>query len=145
MQQCGPHDYGIDVGACGCPPGGDPRPIVSRMAQEIERLRAIVERVEALIRPDLPGVPPDGSYVVASYEGGFENEDATRVWLRDDEGSGLTPFEHGEWWVVGENSNRSQWGEVIAHDSPREDRPHVSLEVLVSADDIAQALAGEQS
>jgi hypothetical protein len=39
MQQCGPHDVGLDSVGCACPPDEDPRPIVSRLAAEIERLR----------------------------------------------------------------------------------------------------------
>lgn len=39
MQQCGPHDYGIQAGSCGCPPDGDPRPIVSKLAGELEAAR----------------------------------------------------------------------------------------------------------
>lgn len=45
MQQCGPHDYGIDSAPCGRPPGGDPRVIVSKLVGEIERLVAGAEKV----------------------------------------------------------------------------------------------------
>jgi hypothetical protein len=40
MRQCGPHDVGVDSVGCACPPDDDPRPIVSRLAAEVERLRA---------------------------------------------------------------------------------------------------------
>lgn len=39
MQVCGPHDYGVDTAPCGCPPDGDPRVIVSKLAAEVQRLR----------------------------------------------------------------------------------------------------------
>jgi hypothetical protein len=39
MQVCGPHDYGVDSAPCGCPPDGDPRVIVSKLAAEVQRLR----------------------------------------------------------------------------------------------------------
>lgn len=39
MQQCGIHDYGILAGSCGCPPDGDPRVIVSKLAGELEDAR----------------------------------------------------------------------------------------------------------
>jgi hypothetical protein len=38
MQQCGPHDYGLHEMGCMCP-DGDPRVVISRMFQEIQRLR----------------------------------------------------------------------------------------------------------
>jgi hypothetical protein len=43
QQQCGPHDYGITGGTCGCPPG-DPRPVISRLIAEIQRLRSSSKR-----------------------------------------------------------------------------------------------------
>jgi hypothetical protein len=48
MQQCGPHDYGVDTAPCGCPPDGDPRPIVSRLAGEVERLSRELDTMRAV-------------------------------------------------------------------------------------------------
>jgi hypothetical protein len=41
---CGPHDFGVDTTGCACPQG-DPRPVISGLLREIERLR----------RPQPPG------------------------------------------------------------------------------------------
>lgn len=49
MQVCGPHDYGVDTAPCGCPPDGDPRVIVSKLAAEVERLRVENERLERIL------------------------------------------------------------------------------------------------
>lgn len=40
LNVCGPHDYGIhDYSGCACP-DGDPRPVISQLVAEVERLRA---------------------------------------------------------------------------------------------------------
>lgn len=40
LRQCGPHDYGVDTAGCTCP-AGDPRPVIMRLADEVERQRDI--------------------------------------------------------------------------------------------------------
>ena len=70
MQQCGPHDFGVQAGSCGCPPDGDPRPIVSKLAGELEAARKALlavadvfgyqltdEEVTEQIREGWTGVP----------------------------------------------------------------------------------------
>jgi hypothetical protein len=48
MQQCGRCDADMPMG-CSCPPG-DPRVLISRMAQEIEQTRAHLADAHRLIR-----------------------------------------------------------------------------------------------
>lgn len=39
VQQCGPCDFGVITVGCNCPPG-DYRPVMVRLMEEVERLRA---------------------------------------------------------------------------------------------------------
>lgn len=39
LNQCGPHDFGVTTAGCACP-DGDPRPVISRLVTEVERLTA---------------------------------------------------------------------------------------------------------
>lgn len=54
MQVCGPHDFGVDTAPCGCPPDGDPRVIVSKLATEVQRLREELDAARELVGVDLP-------------------------------------------------------------------------------------------
>jgi hypothetical protein len=41
LQQCGPHDFGVDNAGCNCPTR-DYRPVMLDLVREVERLRALV-------------------------------------------------------------------------------------------------------
>ena len=50
LTQCGPHDYGVDSAGCNCPPG-EPRPVISNLVAEVERLRNMSAALHDLCRP----------------------------------------------------------------------------------------------
>lgn len=141
LNVCGPHDYGV-TGSVGCfCPDGDPRPVISRLVAELEQARAALARVEALCADPAKEVPPDGSMVLAHYRGGHQNIDVERAWCRTDEAIDKPPHPDGDWWILGkDHKGRHQWGEVLWLDDPACDRGTVSLEVLVSVEDIVRAL-----
>jgi hypothetical protein len=142
MQQCGPHDVGLDTVGCACPPDEDPRPIVSLLAAEVEKLRATVERVEALLcNPDREP-PRNGTLIVRGRSGGHQDLPyEERVFVRDDRDEGAYP--DGDWCPVeGDDQRPWSFSEIHALDDPACDRVSVSLEPYVHVDDIARALAG---
>lgn len=141
LKQCGPHDYGVDTAGRNCLESGeDPRPVISRLVAEVERLRGAIARVEALCTNPDGGAPPDGTIVFAHYTGGHQDIDQERIWQRSD---GDDPHPDGDWYVLGENAGRHQWGEVLWLDDPVCDRGHVHLEWLIPVEEIDLALRGQ--
>jgi len=47
LKVCGPCDYGLNEYGCNCP-SGDPRYAISRLIQEVKRLREIEARMKDL-------------------------------------------------------------------------------------------------
>lgn len=88
--------------------------------------------------------PEDGAVVIVSMRGGWQNIDIERVFVRTDEEPGQAS---GSWWPIGDPADPAKakrplaWGEVLAFDEPRCDRPSVSWERLYSASELA-LLAG---
>lgn len=107
---------------------------------EVARLTAQVAAVRALIPSTWYQAPRDGSVVIATYTGGWQDlPPRGRIWQRDDEDDCTDP--DGDWWQVGDPDQvRASYGEVLAQDDPECDRPDVTIEVLVYADEIARAL-----
>jgi hypothetical protein len=126
-------------------------PDVAALLAENARLRAIVDRVEALASgasQHWSSAPADGTLAVVTTSGGWQDIPATeRVYVRSDAydeelaARGLAPREDGEWWKVGdEKPYPYSWGELNWLDDPACDRGTVSIETFVSVEALDAAL-----
>ena len=128
---------------------------VNAVLAENARLRAIVDRVEALAsgaRLHWNSAPIDGTLAIVTTSGGWQNIPETeRVFVRSDrndtqlQDDGLkAEWEDGAWWPVGTDKPEHvrSWGELNWLDDPACDRGSVSIESFVSIDALDAALGG---
>lgn len=80
--------------------------------------------------------PPDGTLVIAEYQGGHQNIYQERVLVRCDRNEGAYP--DGDYWVAGTDKPDEHpwtWGEVLWLDDPPCDRGSVGLTYYVPTDE----------
>lgn len=151
LQQCGPHDCGV-IAECRCAER-DHRPTMLALIAEVERLRAVVDQVQALADSarENPSAPPaDDTLAIVAHWGGHQDLDRVeRVYVRSDRGAAENlgeAFPDGDWWLVsdpaGDDAKPLTWGELNWLDDPWCDRGSVAVETYVSVDALDAALSG---
>lgn len=122
---------------------------VAGLQAENARLRAIVDRVEALAsgaRLHWNAAPVDGTIAVVDTSGGWQNRPPTTwVYARADGGLNGASYEDGDWYCQWPDADERpiSWGEVNRLDEPACDRPTVSIETYVPVEALDEALRGE--
>jgi len=126
---------------------------VAALVAENGRLRAIVDRVEALAsgaRVHWNAAPRPGTLAVVEHAGGWQDiPPTTRVYARVDDGvvgPSRDPYfpDSGNWYEQGPDADDRPltWGELNWLDDPACDRGTVSIETFVSVDALDETLGG---
>jgi hypothetical protein len=127
-------------------------PDVPTLLAENARLRAIVDRVEALAsgaRLHWNSAPRNGTVAVVDKSGGWQDLPLrTRAYVRSDEPGGMVahdPYfpDSGDWFELSPEADDKPltWGELNWLDDPECDRGTVSIETYVPLYALDEALA----